>query len=99
MIHEVVRETVQFNKSGINQLPDDKPVVYRIQTQDGKTNYVGVAHRGRVRERVADHLAGARDAVPGSKVRIDQAERIGRARQTEARAISRSKPKYNKQGK
>ena len=41
---------VGYNKSGIDKLPDDKPVLYRIKTQTGKDNYVGVAKRGRVQD-------------------------------------------------
>ena len=42
------KKTVGFNKQSINQLPNDKPVVYKIQTENGKTNYAGIAQRGRV---------------------------------------------------
>ena len=38
-------KTVEFTKSGIEKLPDDKPVVYRIISDGGKTNYVGEAKR------------------------------------------------------
>ena len=95
----MVRKTVKFNKKGIAKLPDDKPAVYRIQTVGGKTNYVGVAKRGRVKERLQEHLEGGKDQVPGFRVRIEQMPSIDKAKQTEAGAISRSKPKYNKSGK
>ena len=42
-------KTVKYNKQGINQLPNDKPVLYRIKTESGNLNYVGIAQRGRVR--------------------------------------------------
>ena len=95
----MVRKTVGFTRNGIAQLPNDKPVLYRIQTESGKTNYVGVAKRGRVQERLAEHLAGGKDSVPGEKVQINQMKTIDQAIQTEARVISRSEPKYNDQGK
>ena len=93
------KKTVGFNKQGINQLPDDKPVVYKIQTGNGKNNYTGIAQRGRVQDRIAEHLGGAKDAVPGAKVQIEQMFSIKDARAKESIVISRSKPKYNKQGK
>ena len=93
------KKTVGFNKQSINQLPNDKPVVYKIQTENGKTNYAGIAQRGRVQDRIAEHLGGAKDAVPGAKVQIEQMSSINDARAKESRVISRSKPKYNKQGK
>ncbi len=95
----MARKTVGFTRNGIAKLPNDKPVLYRIQTESGNTNYVGVAKRGRVQERLAEHLAGGKDSVPGEKVQINQMKTIDQAIQTEARVISRSEPKYNNQGK
>ena len=92
-------KTTKFNKSGISNLPNDKPVVYKIQTEGGNNNYTGIAKRGRVQERIAEHLPGAKDAVPGAKVQIRQMNNISEARKTENRIISRSQPRHNKQGK
>jgi hypothetical protein len=95
----MARKTVDYNKSGIGKLPNDKPVLYRIQTDSGKTNYVGVAKRGRVQERIAEHLPDGKDPVPGAKVRIEQMGSIAEAKAKEARVIARGQPKYNEQGK
>jgi excinuclease UvrABC nuclease subunit len=84
-----------YNKTGINKLPIDKPAVYKIETEKGKANYVGIAKRGRLQERVQEHLG----EVPGAQVRIEQTSSISQAREKEARIIKRSQPKYNKQGK
>ena len=92
-------KTTKFNKSSIGKLPNDKPVVYKIQSESGKNNYTGIAKRGRVQERIAEHLPGSKDAVPGAKVKIQQMNSIDDARKTESRIISRTKPKHNKQGK
>ncbi|HEC04146.1 MAG TPA: hypothetical protein ENI81_11490 [Phycisphaerales bacterium] len=86
---------VKYNKTGIEQLPDDKPVLYRIESAGGNPNYVGTAKRGRVRERIAEHIG----EIPGATVRIEQLSSVEEARQKEARVIKRSKPKYNEQGK
>lgn len=93
------RKTVPFNRTGIEKLPDDKPVVYRIETEGGRNNYTGVAQRGRVRERLTEHLPGSKDFVPGAKVAIEQTSSIAEAREKEQRVIVRSQPKYNDQGK
>lgn len=93
------RKTVPFNQSGISKLPNDKPVVYKILTPGGSTNYAGKAKRGRVQERIAEHLPGAKDPVPGAKVAIEQVPSIAEAQAMEQRVIARSQPKYNKQGK
>ncbi len=93
------KKTVDYNKTGLEKLPNDKPVVYKILTGSGNNNYTGVAQKGRVRERLAEHLPGAKDYVLGSKVQIEQMHSIKDAQGKEARIVSRSSPKYNKQGK
>ena len=93
----MARKTVPFNKSGASKLPNDKPAVYRIETESGKTNYVGIAKRGRVQDRILEHLEES--DIPGAKVRIQQTSSIQEAQETEARVIARSQPKYNVQGK
>jgi len=92
----MAKKTVNYNQSGTSKLPQYKPVVYRIKTNAGQTNYVGIAKRGRVQERIQEHLAAGN--IPGAKVEIEQKPSIQDARKTEALAIARSKPKYNKQG-
>ena len=93
------KKTVDFNKRAIDKLPDNKPVVYKILTEGGKNNYTGVAQRGRVKERLQEHLPDRKDSVPGAKIQIDQVSRIEEAQKKETLIISRSKPKYNEQGK
>jgi hypothetical protein len=82
---------VKYNKEGINQLPNDKPVLYRIETENGTLNYAGVAKRGRVQERIEEHLG----EIPGANVRIEQFSRIQDAREKETKVIKRNNPKYN----
>lgn len=86
---------VKYNDQGIEKLPNDKPVLYRIETESGNLNYAGTAQRGRVRERIEEHLG----EIPGSKVKIEQFSSIDDAQKKEGRVIKRNKPKYNKQGK
>jgi len=94
----MAKKTVPFRKAGIEKLPDDKPVVYKILTTGGKNNYTGVAKRGRVQERLEEHLPDGKDPIPGAKVQVEQMPGIGEAEAKEARIISRSKPPHNKQG-
>lgn len=94
------KKTVRMNPENVSNLPNDKPVVYKILDRDGENIYTGVAGRGNVRDRLEDHLAGHKDAIPGaSKVQIDQQSSIREAKTKEANIISRSKPKYNQKGK
>ena len=92
---EVMAKSGKFNKSGIDKIAKDKPVVYRIETEAGKTNYIGSAGRGNVQDRLNDHLG----TIPGAQVRIQQFDSVQKARESEARAIKRDQPKYNEQGK
>jgi len=86
---------VKYNKTSIEQLPNDKPVLYRIESAGGNQNYIGIAKRGRVRERIAEHIG----EIPGATVRIEQLSSVEEARQKELRVIKRNQPKYNIQGK
>ena len=60
------------NKSSMEKLPNDKPAVYRIETEGGRSNYVGVAKRGRVQERIQEHIG----TIPGASVKIEQTDSI-----------------------
>lgn len=94
------KKTSDFNPEAIEDLAQDKPVVYKIFNQKGENIYTGSAKRGRVPDRIKDHLRGGSDPVPGgAKVKIEQHNSIEEAQKSEARIISRSKPKYNKRGK
>lgn len=88
------KKTVNYNKAGISKLSNDKPALYRIKTGSGNDNYAGVAGRGNVRDRIADHLG----EIPGSKVEIEQFSSIREAEKKEANVIKRNKPPYNKKG-
>lgn len=90
----MVKKT-KYNNTAIDNLSNDKPVVYRIKTEGGNTNYVGVAKRGRVQERIKEHVG----EIPGATVSIEQFDSIADARTNEVNVIKRNKPKYNKQGK
>lgn len=95
----MARKTVSFNRIGIEKLPNDKPVVYKILTDSGRNNYTGIAKRGRVQERLEEHLHNGKDPIPGAKVQIEQMTTISEAQAKEARIISRSQPPHNEQGK
>ena len=95
----MAKKTVNNNKASIGKLPNNKPVMYKIKTEGGKVNDVGVARKGRVRDRLAEHLQGHEDYVPGAKVQIKQYGSIAEAKKTEADVIAKTQPKYNEQGK
>jgi hypothetical protein len=86
---------VSYSSKGISQVPKDKPVLCRIETEGGKTNYVGVAKRGRAQERILEHVG----EIPGASVLVKQFGSIADARKKEANVIKQEQPKYNKEGK
>ena len=87
-------------KSGIEGLAKNKPVVYKIENSKGENIYAGVAKRGRVEERLKEHLPGAKDSVRGGvKIKIQQKSSIDDALKSEARIIKRQQPVQNKKGK
>jgi excinuclease UvrABC nuclease subunit len=85
----------KYNKTSIEDLPNNKPAVYKIMTAAGNVNYAGVAKRGRVQDRISEHLG----EIPGATVQVQQTDSIADARKKEAGIIKRSKPRYNEQGK
>ena len=94
------KKSGKFDKSGIEGLAKDKPVVYQIENSKGKNIYTGVAKRGRVEERLKEHLPGAKDPIRGgTKVKIQQKSSINEALKSEDRTIKRQQPAQNKKGK
>ncbi len=89
------KKKTNYNKTSINNLPNDKPAVYQIKTDNGKVNYVGISGKGNLTGRIADHLG----TVPGNKVEITQHSSIKEARESEKRIIKWQQPKYNTQDK
>ena len=91
------RKKTAFTKDGLERIRDDKPVVYKIRNARGENIYTGSAIRGRVEDRLREHLPGGKDPVPGGRtVEIEQKSSIDEARRSEARTIKRSQPKHNR---
>lgn len=88
-----------FNKSNILKLPANKPILYNLETAGGKLNYIGVAKRGRIRQRLSEHLPSGPDPIPAKTVTVKQFPSIKKARVAEKRAIRTKQPKYNIQNK
>lgn len=94
------RKSGSFTQEGIESLSKDKPVVYKIENSKGKNIYTGVAKRGRVEERLKEHLPGGPDPVRGGvKVKIIQKNSIDDALKSEARIIRQQQPPQNKKDK
>ena len=94
------KKSGSFDEKGIEGLAKDKPVVYDIQDIKGNTLYTGSAKRGRVGQRIKEHLSNGPDPIRGgAKVKIQQKASIAEAEKAEARTIKRKQPPQNKKGK
>ena len=94
------KKSGSFDEKGIEGLAKNKPVVYKIEDDKGNNLYTGVAKKGRVEERIKEHLPGGADPVRGgAKVRIQQKPSIAEAEKTEAIIIKKQQPPQNKKGK
>ena len=72
--------------------------MYKILGPRRDNLYTGIAKRGRVHERLKEHLPGGKNPIRGAKkVALLQKSSIEEAKQTESRILSRSKPPQNKQ--
>jgi len=94
------KKSGKFDNSGIEGLAKDKPVVYKIENSKGENIYTGSAKRGRVEERLKEHLPGAKDPIRGgAKVKIQQKSSIDDALKSETRIIKQQQPAQNKKSK
>jgi predicted GIY-YIG superfamily endonuclease len=92
--------TSDFTRDGIEHLVANKPVVYKILNSRGNNIYTGSAKRGRVPERLKEHLPGSKNAVKGgNKVKVYPKDSIEDAQKSEKRIIARQKPSQNRSGK
>jgi excinuclease UvrABC nuclease subunit len=90
----------KFNKTSIKNLPEEKPILYLLQNNPGDELYLGVAKRGRVQERLREHLTLKKEKIPGAaKVKFTQFSSIKKAKKTEKQLIKKLEPKFNEQNK
>jgi len=90
----------KFNKTNIKNLPEEKPVLYLLQNNPGDELYLGIAKRGRIQERLEEHLTLKKEKIPGAaKVKIAQFPSIEKAKKAEKRLIKKLEPKFNEQNK
>lgn len=84
------KNKAKFTKSELDKLPDSSGM-YRIQTEGGRTNYVGVSNN--VKERLKQHKREGN--IPGSYFSIEYMPK-SKAETKENSVIRREKPKHNK---
>ncbi len=90
----------KFNKTNIRNIPEEKPILYRLQNNPGDELYAGVAKKGRVQERLGEHLALKKEKIPGAaKIKFAQFSSIEKAKRAEKQLIEKLEPKFNEQNK
>jgi TIR domain len=87
--------TVSYTQDGINSLPNNKPIIYKILTEGGKNNFTGSAKRGDIHKTLRRHLEYGKNYVPGSRIYMERTNSIDEARKKANEIIKRTKPKYN----
>jgi predicted GIY-YIG superfamily endonuclease len=82
----------RFTKTAIQTADNDRPVVYTLKRGGGPI-YVGIAKRGRVQERLLEHMG----EIPATEFSTRSYDSIAEARKAEEAKIKRENPKYNDQ--
>jgi len=95
------KKTIPLTKSGVKNIPNNKPGVYDIKGSDGKSEYIGMAQKGRLQKRVEEHLpTSPKDPIKsGKSVSIKQTPSKALALKTEKAMIKAKQPPKNKKGK
>ena len=87
-----------LTKRNIDKIPADKPIIYKIKNLAVGNVYTGIAKKGRVLERLKEHLPGSKDPIPGAKTfSIKQKLSIESAEREEKQIIKDENPKHNEQ--
>jgi len=86
----------KFNKSSIKNIPENKPVVYRLLNNSNKELYTGIAKRNRPQDRLLEHLNIKKEKISGAtKIKIAQVPNLESAKKLEQRLIKKLQPKFN----
>ena len=89
-------KTVALTEDGIECLPKNKSLVYKIKDKKGQNLFTGVAIRGRVVARIKEHLPGGSAPIRGGiKVQIQQRKTLASALKFASKIIDKDAPRYN----
>lgn len=77
----------KFNKTNIKNIPENKPVVYRLLNNSNKELYTGIAKRNRPQDRLLEHLNMKEKISGATKIKIAQVPNLESAKKLEQRLI------------
>ncbi len=90
----------KFIKGNINDVSQNKAIIYKILSTTGKNLYTGIAGRGRGVKRLLEHKDVEKDKIPGgTKFKYVGVKTKEIAEREEKLIIKRENPKYNVQHK
>ena len=82
-----------ITKGNLENVPGDKPGVYRIKNADGDVLYIGMAKGGRLDDRIAEHKG---EFEGGTRFQYKTTPNKDAAESLERREIREYKPPKNK---
>ena len=86
----------KFNKTNINNIPEDKPIVYCLLNNSNEELYIGMAKRNRSHDRLLEHLNAEKEKISGAtKMKTAQASNLDSAKKIEKKLIKKLQPKFN----
>ena len=84
--------TKPMSQKNIDDVPGDKPGVYRIKNTSGKVLYVGTAKGGRLDDRIAEHMGNIKGGTHFQYKTVSSKESAVRL---ERKEIKKSTPPFN----
>jgi len=86
----------KFNKTNIKNVPEDKPIVYRLLNNSNDDLYLGIAKRNRTQDRLLEHINLKKEKISGAtKIKIAQVPNLDNAKNVEKKLIKQLQPKFN----
>ncbi|HQL52436.1 MAG TPA: GIY-YIG nuclease family protein [Candidatus Magasanikbacteria bacterium] len=86
----------KFNKTNIKDIPENKPIVYRLLNNSNNELYTGIAKRNRTQDRLLEHLNIQKEKISGAtKLKIAQVNNLESAKKIEKKLIKQLQPKFN----
>jgi len=86
----------KFNKTNIKNIPENKPIIYRLLNNSNDDLYLGIAKRNGTQDRLLEHINLRKEKVSGAtKIKIAQVSNLDSAKKTEKKLIKQLQPKFN----
>ncbi|MBU1194008.1 MAG: hypothetical protein KKE62_01755 [Proteobacteria bacterium] len=88
--HNMSTKKIKLTITEIENLKNDKPVVYTIKSASGLSTYVGIAQTGMLKARIAEHFQDNSNNFSGATVEIVHADSMEEAKRKESEILKNS---------